>query len=108
MEAKQYYGTLATASTSGSVALDLNNGNVHEITMTGNITTLTITNMQAGAIYAVSFIQDATGSRVLTVPSNLKVEGGTYVVTVTANARDQLLCTSDGTNLYCNKGADVK
>lgn len=34
--------------------------------------------------------------------------GGSLTLTATAGARDLFVCTSDGTNLYCNKALDVR
>lgn len=91
-----------TASTnSGSVSLDMKLGNVYEVTLSGNITSLTLTTPQAGTYYTIAFIQDATGSRTVTWPSTMKFAGGTTpTLTPTAGAKDVLTFYSDGTNLY--------
>lgn len=105
VEGGQYYGTLwDKGSVSGSVTLDFMTGNTVTIRLTGNITSLSFSNLRTGGVYYLHFIQDATGSRTLTVPSALKVGGG-LTLTTTANARDLLMCNATSTTqLYCIKG----
>ncbi|MEP7337068.1 MAG: glycosyl hydrolase family 28-related protein [Acidobacteriota bacterium] len=109
VDGSQYYGiSFDKGSVSGSVNINFINGNAVTLTLTGNITTLTFSNIRAGANYVLHFIQDSTGSRTLTKPSTLKVNGG-LTLTTTANRRDVLFCNAlDSSNLYCVKGLDVQ
>jgi len=96
-----------TYSGSGTQTLNLANGTVHELTVTGT-TTVALSNIQNGGFYILAIIQDATGGRSVTLPSTIKLPGGSWIFTTTANARDEFHCYSDGTNLYCMPQADVK
>lgn len=98
------------ASVSGTVTLNFNNGNVEQITLTGNVTSLTLSNLKDGSEYIVSVVQDATGGRTISWPSTVKWVGGTApTLTATALARDNFKFWSDGTNLYeINRALDVK
>lgn len=109
VSADQYYGIRSTQNITGSSqVINWNNGNIIEATLTGNVTSLSFSGLKNGAMYTLVFKQDGTGGRTLSVPSTLKVPGGSYTVTTNASARDVLQCYSDGTNLYCNPAFDVK
>lgn len=62
------------SSATGAVTLDLNNGNVHNLTLTGNITSLTVTNTTAGVSCTFTLIlrQDGTGGRTVAWMSGVK------------------------------------
>lgn len=107
IQADQYYGVYTSANITGGATINFNNGNVQELTLTGNVTSTTLSNLKEGAIYFIVFKQDATGSRTL-ASSNIKVTGGSLALTATANARDLFQCAAIGTNLYCSKALDVK
>jgi len=87
-----------TNSTS-NYTFDCTLGNIHEVTMVGNITALNFGTPKTGAVYVFVFIQDGTGSRTLSVPTNLKVAGGAFTLTTTAGKYDMLTCYYDGTNM---------
>lgn len=87
-------------TTGGAVTVDFFTGNIQQITLNANITSLTLSNLKDGGLYMLVLVQDATGSRTFTKPSTLIVPGGTYTITSTANKRDILWGYSDGTNLY--------
>jgi hypothetical protein len=80
------------------------------VTLTGNITTVTFTNVKAGQAGLIRFIQDSTGSRTIpaTINSTLKCAGGcSYTLTATANAVDVLGYTCLSAT-YCIGGALLK
>jgi len=95
-------------SSGGTLVLDMEKGNVFEVTLTEDITTLTLSNFPASGIFgAITFIakQDATGTRVITWPAAVKWEQDTGLSpgqTATGNAVDiYLLTTTDaGTTVY--------
>jgi hypothetical protein len=61
------------------------------ITLTGNITTMTLANVKAGQAGTIAFIQDSTGSRTAVFNSIFKFAGGaTPLLTSTPNAVDVL------------------
>lgn len=62
------------------------------VTLTGNITTMTLTNIKAGQAGTIAFIQDGTGGRTTVWNSNFKFAGGVTpsLTTATPNAVDVL------------------
>lgn len=61
------------------------------VTLTGNITTMSVANVTAGKAGTITFIQDATGSRTTVWNSNFKFAGGvTPTLSTAANAVDVL------------------
>lgn len=73
---KETVNTQSTAT--GAVTLNLANGNVFDLTLTGNIT-LTFSGSTASVACSMTLIarQDATGSRTITWPAAVKWAGGT-------------------------------
>lgn len=81
-----------------AITIDLSQGQHHKITLTGNCT-ITWSNPDVG-VYTLKVIQDATGSRTLTLPSGKWVGGVEYTPTVDANAEDMLSIYYDGSAWY--------
>lgn len=107
----QAYGThYSQGNVSGAVTFDFDNGNFISVTLTGNITSTTFSDHQAGGRYVLKLTQDATGGRTWTPPTSFKYPGGVSgnMLSSGANAVDVFICDSDGTNLYCNGLFDVK
>jgi hypothetical protein len=71
-----YYSRLKTDTFAASQTLNFALGNVHTLTLTGNVTTLTLSNLKAGAEYTLRVVQDATGSRTITWGASVKWVGG--------------------------------
>lgn len=108
-ELKDYSETISTvSSSSGSLTLDIENGNVFDVTLTENITTLTINNppVSGKACYITLILkQDATGGRTVTFPASVNWSGGTApTLSTDPNAVDvlKLLTTDGGTSWYGN------
>lgn len=106
--AKASYGGQETVSTNstatGAVTLNLTNGNVFSLTLTGNVT-LTFSGATSGKAcsFAVYAKQDSTGSRTVTWPSGVKWAGGSApTMSTSANALDIVVFESldGGTNWY--------
>lgn len=100
-------GGVETVSTNsaatGAVTLNLANGNVFNVTMTGNVT-FTFSGATSGKAcsFGLYLSQDATGSRTVTWPT-VKWAGGTApTLTTTASATDVLVFESldGGTTWY--------
>lgn len=88
-----------TVAFSATPAFDVSRGNVQEITLTGNITSFTITNAVAGQVVKFIWIQDATGGRTVAgAPAN--VHGFTAPGTTASTWSIQTM-TYDGTNWIC-------
>ena len=92
-ELKDFSETSTTpAVVGGALTLDLETGNVFEVILTQNVTSLTLANPPAaGRTGSATLIlrQDATGGRTLAWPSSVRWAGGTPpLVTPAANAID--------------------
>lgn len=91
------------ANIAGAVSIDLAaaaKSNKLILTLTGNVTSFALTNAIDGASYSISFIQDATGGRLLPSPlgAGFKFSGGIQPTwTSTAGARDKLVLDYDAT-----------
>src|SRR4029077_12752068 len=66
--------TYLAASVSGTVTVNYTTARVQRLTMTGNITTLTLTGTTVGLACGLTLylVQDSTGSRLVTWPSSVK------------------------------------
>ena len=95
---KDYAETCAeNAAVTGTVSIDLNNGNVHSVTLTGNAT-LTFDNPVAtgdSSSFTLIVKQDGTGSRTITWPGSVAWAAATApTLTTTANKFDVLAFTT--------------
>jgi hypothetical protein len=95
---KDYAETCAeNATVTGTVGIDLNNGNVHSITLTG-AATLTFDNPVAtgdSSSFTLIVKQDGTGSRTITFPGSVAWAAATApTLTTTANRFDVLAFTT--------------
>ena len=92
----------ATTLTDGAtISWDASANQVTSVTLGGSRTLAAATNQVDGAVYVLSVVQDGTGSRTLSFNSNYKFTGGSApTLTTTASARDILVFTSNGTNMF--------
>ena len=94
-----YVETPYSANSSTAITLDLANGSVQIITLTGNAT-ITMPTATSGKSFVMMLKQDGTGSRTVTW-STVKWAGGTApTITSTASRQDILSFFADGTNWY--------
>jgi hypothetical protein len=94
-----YVETAYSANSSTAITLDLANGTVQIITLTGNAT-VTMPTATAGKSFILLLKQDGTGSRTITW-STVKWAGGTTpTITGTASRQDIFSFFADGTNWY--------
>jgi hypothetical protein len=95
-----YTEEVATANTSTAYTIDLANGSVQILTLTGNCT-FTFPTATAGRSFIMLLKQDGTGSRTVTWPAAVKWPAGTApTITATASKLDKYVFTADGTNWY--------
>ena len=109
------YGTLATAAEwtaaqnfnattltdTATITWDLDADQVTQVTLGGNRTMAAPTNMKDGGYYGLTVIQDATGGRTLSWNAVFKFPAATApTLSAGANARDEFVFRSNGTNLY--------
>lgn len=94
-----YVETPYSANSGTAITLDLTNGTVQIITLTGNAT-ITMPTAVSGKSFIMFLKQDATGSRSVTW-TTVKWAGGTApTITGTASRQDIYSFFSDGTNWY--------
>jgi len=90
----------ATASVSGAVTVDFSTASTHYLTLTGNVTALTLSNTVSAKVCSLTLylVQDGTGSRLVTWPASVKWPNGIApTLSTTANAIDiVVLETLDG------------
>lgn len=95
---------IATPAFATAMSLDLNTGNVIEVTLTGNITSFALTNGVVGRSYRVRLTQDAIGSRTFpeTLPAGITLMDGLskIVLSTTANVTDVLEAYVVAANTY--------
>lgn len=93
-----YTEETVTANTSTAYTIDLANGSVQILTLTGNCT-FTFPTATAGRSFILILKQDGTGSRTVTWPAAVKWPAGTApTITSTASKADKYIFTADGTN----------
>jgi hypothetical protein len=86
-----------TANTSTAYTIDLANGTLQILTLTGNCT-YTFPTATVGKSFTLLQLQDATGSRTVTWPASVKWPSGTApTITSTASKGDKFVFTGDGT-----------
>jgi len=94
-----YVETPYSANSSTAITLDLTNGTVQIITLTGNAT-ITMPTATSGKSFIMFLKQDGTGSRTVTW-STVKWAGATApTITATASKQDIYSFFADGTNWY--------
>jgi hypothetical protein len=89
----------------------LSNGVNRHVTLTGNISSLSITNIVAGMNVVITVIQGSGGSHTISWPGNVKWTGGVApTLTTAASSVDVITLHSfDGSNLYATSvSLDVK
>lgn len=93
-----YTEETVTANTGTAYTIDLANGSVQILTLTGNCT-FTFPTATASRSFVLILKQDGTGSRTATWPAAVKWPAGTApTITSTASKSDKYIFTSDGSN----------
>jgi len=94
-----YVETLYSANTSTAITVNLANGTVQNLTLTGNAT-ITMPTAVAGKSFIIMLRQDATGSRSVTWSTVVWPGGTAPTITGTASKMDMYSFFSDGTSWY--------
>lgn len=95
-----YTEEVVTANTSTAYTIDLANGSVQILTLTGNCT-FTFPTATAGKSFTLLLRQDGTGGRTVTWPAAVKWPGGTApTITSTASRQDKYIFTADGSSWF--------
>jgi hypothetical protein len=83
---------VVTLTFAASLTIDVSQGNAFELTLTGNVTSMTISNAVAGELIRILLIQDATGSRTVTWPASFDWgAAGAPTLTTTASKTDMIV-----------------
>lgn len=92
----------AMGNVTGNLAanIDITNGSIQTMTLTGNITANSIQNMAAGQSATLILTQDGTGNRILS--STMKFAGGFKTLSTAASSTDIITITYDGTNYWAS------
>ena len=99
VKAKTFELTQPTAiNSTTTTTLDLSNGNLLELVLTGP-TTLAFSNPKIGT-YIIKVKQDGTGGRTLTFPTMKWADAAVPTITSAANAIDLITLIYDGTHYY--------
>lgn len=98
----QLLSELVTTADAASIVTNLDEGNVHQITLGGNRTLAVPSNPIPGSRYTWIFRQDGTGNRTLAFNSIFHFPDGIAPVLSTApNAVDKMECVYDGSAYLC-------
>jgi hypothetical protein len=98
LKIRREYASVNTVTFSATPTFDVSLGQHHTITLTGNVTSSTLSNLVAGEVVSFQICQDATGSRTFAWPSAVK--GGMTIGTTASKCNVQNFVSYDGTNLY--------
>lgn len=99
-----YKEKVNTANTGTTYTINLSDGTIQLLTLTGNCT-FTFPTATAGKSFMILLKQDATGSRTVTWPATVKWPSSTApTLTTTASRLDKFVFTADGTNWYGSNG----
>jgi hypothetical protein len=95
-----YQEGVLTANTGTAYTIDLANGTLQILTLTGNCT-FTFPTATAGQSFTMLLRQDGTGGRTVTWPAAVRWPGNTApTITSTASQTDKYIFTADGTRWY--------
>jgi hypothetical protein len=95
--------SVAASSSSGTLLINCNDSNVFTVSMTENVSTLTLSNASDGQTINVRFTQDATGGRTITWPASFKWAGGSAgSLSSGANEIDFLVATYIDSSWYAS------
>lgn len=94
-----YVETLFSANTGTAITVNLANGTVQNLTLTGNAT-ITMPTAVAGKSFIIMLRQDGTGSRSVTWSTVVWPGGTAPTITGTADKMDMYSFFSDGTDWY--------
>lgn len=96
-----WHPPIIDATATGSVAVDLSDGNVHRLTITGNITSLTLTNPENGGNWTIHLVPNATGRTIVWTTSVKWVNSiEPPVASLTTNQRIKAHLDREGGQLF--------
>ena len=99
---------VTVTQSSGTVTLDLAQGNFFEFTLTANVTGWTFSNLATSGTassWIIKITQHASSAKTVAYPAAVKWSGGTdHVMSTTNNAVDiiSMFTINNGTDIYAN------
>ena len=107
---KKYQETVVSAGNkSGATSFNITNGTIHQATLTGNITGITLSSISTGGSATLVLTQDAIGGHILdttTTPSNWSdwefVDDYTTLSGTPTTGKDIMTVTYDGSKYYAS------
>ena len=102
LSANMGFTPVTDTSSSGAVTFDFATGNIAKITLSENITSITLSNAAAGDVLEIWITQAAGGYTVTGWPAAVKWSGGgtAYTASTTNGAVDIIMLRYDGTNYF--------
>ena len=99
--ASQIYQAQVTVTYGATTTFDFSTFIDAQVTLTGNITTMTLTNVMVGKSGSIAFTQDATGGRTVALNTIFKFPGGIVPTLTTTPGAIDILYYTCRTTLYC-------
>lgn len=91
-------GTIETVTFSATPTFDASESDIFSMTLTGNVTSSTITNAVAGKLITLLLIQDGTGGRTFAFPADVVLRTGALAISAGANDVTIIIFVYDGAN----------
>lgn len=98
LPAEELNPTLTVDTFAADITFDLSTS-LHQVTLTANIDSMTLTSETVGQTFVIRLVQDGTGSRTVTWFATLKWAGGSAPTLTTTAAKTDVfgfICTSAG------------
>lgn len=89
---------VSTLTDGATISLDATLSNSFRVTLGGNRTLSNPTGLIDGQMFLIRVIQDATGTRTLTLGSKYRVPSGVFVLSTAASSKDLMACQYDSTD----------
>lgn len=86
-----------TLDFSATPEIDADEAESFDVTLSANITGVTIKNAFAGRVITIVFIQNGTGGYTVAWTTTVKLSGAAFTITATANAASAISLLYDGT-----------
>jgi hypothetical protein len=106
VQLKDYYEIRAAPTiSSGTLTLNLNDSNIFDVSLNGNITTMTVSNVPSGTVATgFTLLLTADGTlRTVTWPASFKWPGGSAPSVTSTNGKTDVysfITLNNGTNWY--------
>ena len=97
-DAAQTSTTVSNVTFSATPEFNVGKASILTITLTGNVTSSTITNGVTGQVIRIYIAQDGTGGRTFVFPANVQLRKGGYTIASDASGVSVIALYFDGTN----------